>query len=249
MQFVGCTNVLIEGVTLIDAPFWVVHPVFCTNVIVRGITIDSPHINNDGVDPDACVDVLIERNVITSGDDCVAIKSGRDADAWQVGQPSRNLIVRNNTCYGPGNGFAVGSELSGGVENVYIQQNTIVAGETALDFKSNLDRGAWVKDIVVDGLTAGQVSGCLSWTNDYHGGRGGHFPTLFQNFSISNVQCAQASKTAISAVGLPDMPIREVILQNVTVSQAETATKFKHTKGFDFTNVQVNGKTILAPSS
>jgi polygalacturonase len=102
VQFFGCRNVLIEGVTLIDSPFWVVHPTFCTNVIVRGVTVNSPHVNNDGVDPDASVDVLVEGNNITSGDDCVAIKAGRDADAWQLGQPTRNVIVRNNVCNGPG---------------------------------------------------------------------------------------------------------------------------------------------------
>ena len=239
VQFFGCTNVLVEGVTLIDSPFWVVHPTFSTNVIVRGITVNSPHVNNDGVDPDSCVDVLIERNNITSGDDCIAIKSGRDADSWQMGQPTQNVVVRGNICNGPGNGICVGSEMSGGVENVLAMNNTMVDVGSAIYFKSNLDRGAWVTDIVFDGVTVAHSSECISFTNNYHGARGGDFPTLFRNYSLSNVLCVSVSGTALSVDGLPQMPIADVRLTNVTVSQARRATSFNNTRRFVFDNVKV----------
>ncbi len=239
VQFFGCTNVLVEGVTLIDSPFWVVHPTFSTNVIVRGITVNSPYINNDGVDPDSCVDVLIEGNNITSGDDCVAIKSGRDADAWQMGQPTQNVVVRDNICNGPGNGICVGSEMAGGVENVIALNNSLVDVVSAVYFKSNLDRGAWVTDVVFDGVTVAHSKECIIFTNNYHGARGGEFPTLFRNYSLSNVHCASVSGTALSVDGLPQMPIADVKLTNVIVEQAQQATSFNNTRGFEFHNVKV----------
>merc|ERR1712086_181880 len=233
VQFFGCKNVLVEGVTLVDAPFWVIHPVFSTNVIIRGVTVDSPYINNDGIDPDSSVDVLIENNNITSGDDCIAIKSGRDADAWQVGQPSQNVIVRNNICNGPGNGVCVGSEMSGGVSNVIVTNNSIHNCETALYFKSNLDRGAWVRDIVVDGMIVEDgTRGCINFDNNYHYNYHGQFPTLFQNYSIRNFRCNRIKGTAISVDGLSQMPIRDVTIDHFVAEQVEKATSFKNTKGF-----------------
>ena len=136
--------------------------------------------------------MLVENNNITSGgehsplraslhglteaaaaccaqtDDCVAIKSGRDADAWQIGQPTRNVIVRNNLCNGPGNGICVGSEMAGGVSNVIVTNTTMVGGGSAIYFKSNLDRGAWIRDVVVDGFDAGHVKQCVAFDNNYH---------------------------------------------------------------------------------
>jgi polygalacturonase len=98
LQFFGCSNVLVRDVTIVDSTFWVVHPVYCNNVIVRGITVHSLAVNSDGTDPESCVDVLIENNSYVTGDDCISIKSGRDADAWRIGQPSENIVVRNIRC-------------------------------------------------------------------------------------------------------------------------------------------------------
>ena len=227
-----------------------------------------------GIDPDSSVDVLIENNNITSGDggfpvlahapyhlaraqfellglasDCIAIKSGRDADAWQVGQPSQNVIVRNNICNGPGNGVCVGSEMSGGVSNVIVTNNSIHNCETALYFKSNLDRGAWVRDIVVDGMFVEDgTRGCINFDNNYHYNYHGQFPTLFQNYSIRNFRCNRIKGTAISIDGLSQMPIRDVTIDHFVAEQVEKATSFKNTKGFMFTDVTINGKQVPAPT-
>lgn len=195
------------------------------------------------------MDVLIENNNITSGDDCVAIKSGRDADAWQMGQPTKNVIVRGNTCHGPGNGICIGSEMAGGVSNVIATNNTMVAVESAIYFKSNLDRGAWVTNVVVDGLLSQHAKECINFDNNYHGARGGNFPTLFKNYTLSNVHCTRITGTGISVDGLPQKPIQDVTLNNVQIEQAVKPTMFKNTEGFVFTNVKINGKDVPAPPS
>jgi len=138
--------------------------------------------------------------------------------------------------------------MSGGVDNLILKNNTIVAGGLALTFKSNLDRGAWITDVVVEGLQAGKVKGCIDFTNNYHGGRGGDFPTRFQNFTITDVECNEVTHTALSIEGLAEQPIENVTMRNVVVRQAMKASQFENTKDFVFRGVKVNGKTVDAPT-
>jgi polygalacturonase len=106
-----CRNVLVEGVTFQGSPFWTVHPVFCTNVTIRGIHVLPGTTNDDGVDPDSCRDVLIENCVFDTADDNIAIKAGRDQDAWGD-RPCENIVVRNCTgVHSKANGYCIGSEM------------------------------------------------------------------------------------------------------------------------------------------
>ena len=145
------------------------------------------------------------------------------------------------------NGICVGSEMAGGVENIVVTNNTVETTGAAIYFKSNLDRGAYVKDVVVDGLNAGRAGQCVKFDNNYHGARGGNFPTLFQNYTISNVRCGHMKSTALVVDGLPQMPVRDVVMKHVHVEQAAQATDFKNTVGFEFVDVTVNGKAVPAP--
>lgn len=114
---IGCSNILIEGITLIDSPFWVIHPVYSSNVIVHDVTVNSYNYNNDGCDPKSCTDVLIENCQFHTGDDAIAIKSGRDQDGWKVGRPAENIIIRNCTMDSKANDICVGSKISSGIRN------------------------------------------------------------------------------------------------------------------------------------
>lgn len=248
IQFYSCKNVLVEGVTLLDSTFWVVHPVYSINVIVRGVTVNSPHINNDGIDPESCVDVLIENNNVTSGDDCVSIKSGRDADAWRVGAPCENIIIRNLTCWSDANAVCVGSEMSGGVRRVLVDGHVKVgSAENAVQFKANLDRGAFISDVLVRGIDADQVKSAVSFTNNYHGARGGDFPTLFSNVTLDDVHCTTAKGAAISIDGLEERPIANVSITNVVVDHATSIAKVSGTSNLKFENVTVNGHHVPTP--
>ncbi len=242
IQLFDCRNVLVEGVTIKDSPFWVVHPTYCTNVTVRGINVDSWNTNNDGCDPDSSTDVLIEHCVFNTGDDSVAIKAGRDQDGWRVGKLSENIVVRHCTMNSEANGLCIGSEMSGGVRNIFLEKCTLGKLDSALYFKSNLDRGGCIENVFVRQIEAEEIGSLVMFRNDYHGYRGNHFPTSFRNFLIEDVTCGSARKYGVHIVGVEDAHIDNVFLKNVTIDRAKTATKIEYTDRVEYRNVTINGE-------
>ncbi len=242
VQLFDCRNVLIEDITLKDSPFWIVHPTYCTNVTVRRINVDSWNTNNDGCDPDSSTDVLIEDCVFNTGDDSVAIKAGRDQDAWRVGKLSQNIIVRNCQMNSKCNGLCIGSEMSGGVRNIFLENCKLGKLDSALYFKSNLDRGGCIENVFIRNIQAEEVDSLVMFTNDYHGYRGNHFPASFRNFLIENVQCGVAKKYGVHIVGVKDAHIDNVFLNNVNIVKAKTATKIQYVDRVEFRNVSINEK-------
>ncbi len=234
-----CTNVLIEGVTLNDYPFWCVHPTFCTNVTIRKLRIESHNSNNDGLDPDSCTDVLMEDCYLDQSDDCLAIKAGRDQDAWRAGKPCENIIVRNM----PTNfdGIAIGSECSGGVRNVFVYDCEYDDGNV-LYCKSNLDRGGFIKDIYVKNLKIGKAR-ILRLRNNYHGYRGGNFPTEFRNINIENVHIKEGDDETISITGVEGALVYDVFIKNVVVDMVSPPVlQIRLAENVVLTNVSIDGE-------
>src|ERR687890_2131599 len=155
-----CKNVLIEGVKIIDSPMWEVHPVLCENVIVRNLSIVTHGPNNDGCDPESSRDVLIERCMFDTGDDCIAIKSGRNADGRRINVPSEDIIVRDCEMRDGHGGVTIGSELSGGVRHVYAERNRMDSPQLdrALRLKDNAMRGGVLEHIYMRDVTVGQLA-------------------------------------------------------------------------------------------
>src|SRR5437763_340292 len=149
VEFNRCQNVLIEGVRIRRSPMWELHPLLCTNVIVRGVDIVSHGANNDGCDPESCRDVLIEKCLFDTGDDCIAIKSGRNSDGRRVNVPSVNLIIRDCTMRDGHAGTAIGSEISGSCSNVFVYNCEMSSPNLtcALRLKSNAVRGGVLQNI------------------------------------------------------------------------------------------------------
>ncbi len=131
-----CKNVLLEGFTMKRSPMWELNPTLCQNVTVRNVTIDSHGPNNDGCDPDACRDVLIEKCTFSTGDDCIAIKAGRNRDGRRVGVPCENLIVQDCVMKDGHGGVSIGSEVSGGIRNVYIERCQMSSPILSADYAS-----------------------------------------------------------------------------------------------------------------
>lgn len=163
LELVSCSGILIENIRIIDAPFWSIHPLCCNNVIVRGVTVDSTNLNNDGCDPESCRNVLIEDCYFHTGDDAIAIKSGRDNEAWRIGQPTENIIIRRCTFDTEINGLCIGSEISGGVRNVFAEDICILRASHGLYFKSNLDRGGYIEESGFAGF--GSTESIGRWSN------------------------------------------------------------------------------------
>lgn len=244
-----CTNVLIEGVTLRDSTFWVVHPVLCRNVTVRGITVDSMNGNNDGCDPDSCVDVLIEHCTFRTGDDSIAIKSGRDQDGWRVGRPTENVVIRNVTMGSRHSGLCIGSEMSGGVRNVYMEDCTAEAVSSALYFKGNVDRGGFVEHVRARRITVKQVrDGVVRFDTTYRAQdiRGGTTAPKFRDFLIEDVRCDEARTFGLSIEGLPGEPIRDVTIRRVEIKKAATPLRVTQTENVRFVEVTINGHAAVS---
>jgi polygalacturonase len=245
IQFLDCTNVLIEGVKVVDSPFWVIHPVLCRNVTVRGVTVESWNGNNDGCDPDSSVDVLIENCVFRTGDDSIAIKSGRDQDGWKVGRPAENIIIRNVLMGSRHSGVCIGSEMSGGVRNVWVEDCTVESASSAFYFKANLDRGGLVENIWARRVQVTKVrEGLVRFGTGYHGYRGGHFPPWFRNFHFTDITCEESSAYGIYLEGVAAAPIRNVTLERVRINRARVPLWLKFTEDLRFEKVEINGRKI-----
>ncbi len=250
-----CKNVLIEGVTLRDSPFWVVHPIFCTNVTVRGVKVDSFALNNDGCDPDSCTDVLIEDCTFHTGDDGIAIKAGRDADAWRDGRMCENIVIRHCRFQSKINGLCIGSEMSAGVRNVFMEDCQVAEGESCIYFKSNRDRGGCIQHVRVRRIQIeASRSAVIRFETNYHSYRGGNAPTRFNDFVIEDVQCTAAAAYFIFVDGSDDSPVENVRLRNVIVKSAREPVFLRGVSDISLQNVVVNGVRLpeqptLTPSS
>ena len=158
VDFIGCTNVLMENYRTVNTPFWQHHPVHCTNVVIRGVTVDSIGPNNDGFDPDACSNVLCENVTFNTGDDCIAIKSGKNLDTGYG--PAQDHVIQNCTMNSGHGGITLGSEMGGGVQNVYARNLAMLnqfwatnSLNIAIRIKTNMNRGGFVKNFYVTNVS------------------------------------------------------------------------------------------------
>lgn len=153
-----CNNILIEEVSMIHSPFWTLHPLFCKNVTVRKVKFINDGPNGDGCDPESCNNVLIEDCYFDTGDDCIAIKSGRNRDGLTANVPSQNMIVRNSTMKNGHGGVVVGSEISGGYKNLFVENCVMDSPELerAIRIKTNSARGGVIEGIYVRNVKVGQ---------------------------------------------------------------------------------------------
>lgn len=242
-----CTNVLIEGVTLRDSTFWVVHPIFCRNVTVRGITVESMNGNNDGCDPDSCTDVLIENCTFRTGDDAIAIKSGRDADGRRLARPSEGIVIRNILMGSRHSGLCIGSEMSGGVRHVFMEDCQVESVSAALYFKGNVDRGGVVEHVRARRIQVREVrEGLVRFDTNYRAQdlRGGHSPPVFRDFVLEDLTCAEARTYGLSIEGLPGTPIRDVVLRHVRVEQARTPFRITEAANLRLEEVVINSQAV-----
>jgi polygalacturonase len=244
IQFINCSRIKIEGVRIVESPFWIIHPVYSSHITIRDVDIESMRLNNDGVDIDSSTYVLVENSTFRTGDDAVVVKSGRDSEGRRIGKPSENIVIRNNTLLKVHNGFAIGSEMSGSVRNVFIENNKIERGRNLIYFKSNLDRGAVVENVHVRNIEVDYAShNLIRFQTDYHSFRGGNHPPVFRNFRIENVMCREA-ETGIRIEGHADSPITDVVIRDVTIETAKTPLVIHQHDEVELVDVTINGKEI-----
>jgi polygalacturonase len=242
----ACENVLIEGVRLRGAPFWQVHPVLCRNVIVRNLDILGHGPNNDGCDPECCAMVVIEGCTFDTGDDCIAIKSGRNADGRRVARPSEDIVIRNCRMKEGHGGVTIGSEISGGVRRVFAERCTMDSADLyyALRFKNNAARGGLLEDFHFRDIVVGQVSkAAIACDFNYEEGANGPFTPVLRNITIERLRTSGASRV-IDSQGLPKAPVTDVMLKDCSFDGVRETSVVRYTEGLRLQHVRVNGAEV-----
>lgn len=246
-------NILIEGVRIVNSPMWEIHPVLSTNVTVRGVNVDTHGPNNDGCNPESSRDVLIEDCVFDTGDDCIAIKSGRDADGRRVNVPSENIIVRNCTMKDGHGGVVIGSEISGGCRNVFVENCRMDSPnlDRALRFKSNARRGGVIENVFMRDVMIGRVSeAVLTIDFLYDTGATGSYRPVVRNVSLERVQSV-SSPRVMWIVGFPGVTIENVSFKDCIFRGVETAEVMNHAGSVWFKNVTIEpvqkGRSLNSP--
>ena len=248
---VRCRNVMIEGVTVRNVPFWQIHPILCTNVIVRGLTLDAPGPNTDGCDPESCNDVLIDNCSFNTGDDCIAVKSGRNGDGRRVNVPSENIVIRNCRMKNGHGGVTIGSEITGGVRNVFAENCKMDSPDlwNAIRLKNNALRGGLLEHIYFRRIVVGQVShAVLTIDFNYEEGAKGPFTPVVRDVRVETVVSGK-SLYAVDAQGLEGAPIYDVALGDCDFRNVAEPNIVRNVKGISFRNVKINGKPVtLTPT-
>jgi polygalacturonase len=243
---VRCRNVLIEGVRIIDSPMWVLHPLYSTNITVKGVTVDTRGPNTDGCDPDSCTDVLIKDCSFSDGDDCIAIKSGRDADGRRVNLPCQNLVIQNCTFKDGHGGIALGSETSGGIRNVFAEDCVFDSPnlDSAMRFKTNPARGGFIEDVHIRNCSVKTARVGIHMTMKYasSGARDGGSIPIVHNIDIRDSTFGHLTKQAVFIEGWSDAArITDVTIANCSFPPAPAASFITNASRVDFTGTSGTG--------
>ncbi len=239
-----CKNILIDSVNIKRSPMWVIHPVLCENVTVRNVSVISHGPNNDGCNPESSRNVLIQNCYFDTGDDCIAIKSGRNADGRRVDVASENIIIRGCTMKDGHGGVVIGSEMSGNVRNVFAEDCVMDSPnlDRALRIKTNSLRGGVVEHIYLRNITVGEVSDAVITINfNYSEGDVGQHTPVVRDIYVSNVT-SRKSRYVISLNGYERSPVTNLNVVDCRFEGVREGNKLRHYKNLNMKNVYINGQ-------
>jgi polygalacturonase len=257
----NCKKILLEGITFQNSPAWCLHPLMSEHITVRNVNVKNPWFaqNGDGIDLESCKYALIENSVFDVGDDALCMKSGRDAAGRERGMPVENVIIRNCIVYHAHGGFVIGSEMSGGARNIWVNDCTFIGTDIGLRFKTTRGRGGIVEKIYIKNISMKDIPGEAILFDMYYmardpvalAGEKREAPKVeflpvseatpqFRDMHISNVVCSGAEK-AIFIRGLPEMHVKNIVLENM-VLQAKRGIDCQEASGITFNNIKVISK-------
>lgn len=250
INFYSCNTILIEGVTLLNSPFWVIHPLFCESLIVRGVHIFNRGPNGDGCDPESSKNVLIENCIFDTGDDCIAIKSGRNADGRKWNIPSENIIVRNCKMKNGHGGVVIGSEISGGYKNLFVENCEMDSPELdrVIRIKTSSCRGGVIENVYVRNIKVGQCREAVLKINLQYENRekcDRSFPPVVRNVYMENVTC-EKSRYGVLITGLPDITnVCNINIDNCRFTNvAKDGNSISGAKDITFNKLYINDKLV-----
>lgn len=258
LGFTKCDRILLEGVKFQNSPAWCLHPLMCTNLTVRNISVKNPWYaqNGDGIDVESCRYVLIENSVFDVGDDGLCMKSGRDAEGRKRAMPTEDVIIRNCTVYNSHGGFVIGSEMSGGARNIFVNDCSFIGSDIGLRFKTTRGRGGVVENIYINNIVMKDIPGEAILFDMYYAaqdpialaGEKRVAPKVefkpvteetpqFKNIFIKDVICLGAEK-AVFIRGLPEMNIHDINLENIFIT-SHKGIEASEAQNINFTNVKI----------
>ena len=250
LSFVKSKRILLEGVTFRNSPSWCLHPLSCEDLTLDGVKVFNPWYsqNGDALDVESCKNVLIANCFFDAGDDAICLKSGKDEDGRRRGEPCENVIVRNNTVLHGHGGFVIGSEMSGGVKNVYVSECSFIGTDVGLRFKSARGRGGVVENIYINNINMIDIPNDALIADLYYAAKsapGEPIPSVseetpaFRNIYISDVFCRGAGRAAYLN-GLPEMPIENISIKNMVVTGAKEGIVVNQVAKLNIENVEID---------
>jgi len=248
VQFYRCKNVWIAGVKLIRSPMWNLHPVLCENVVIDKVKIISYGPNNDGCDPEACKNVWIKNCYFDTGDDCIAIKSGRDEDGRNIGRPAENHIIENCVMKNGHGGVVLGSEIAGGAKNIYAIRCQMDSPnlDRVLRIKTSSSRGGVIENVFLKDIQVGSFKEAAVKCNMFYEQPGNFIPTI-RNIWIENLRVAKGGKYALMIAAYPESPVANLRMVNCDIKGIQEPFQVDYVKNLQFQHVKINGQWVEAP--
>ena len=259
ISIVKCNKVLMEGITFKNSPSWCIHPLSCEDITLNKVTVSNPWYsqNGDALDLESCNKALIVNCSFDAGDDAICLNSGQDKEGRHRGEPCQNVIVKDNVVLHGHGGFVVGSEMSGGVRNIYVDNCTFLGTDVGLRFKSKRGRGGLVENIYISNINMIGIPAEAILFDLFYGGQSPTEVTAedtkdkapvvppvteetpaFRNIYISNIAC-KGSGRAIFFNGLPEMPIQNINIDNIIVTDAKEGIVLSQADGVKINNVTI----------
>lgn len=254
IQFYQCTGILLEGFTIRNSPFWLIHPLLSENIIVRKIHAESHGPNNDGIDPESCRNVIIYDCYFDTGDDCIAIKSGRDHDGRKWNRMSENILIIACRMKNGHGGVSIGSEVSGGCRNVVVDSCKMDSPELerALRIKTNSLRGGIIENIYFSNISVGEVKESvldIDCQYELKNSSAGNFPPLIRNIFLTNIT-SRKSRYALFLKGVPGyVSLDQIVINNALFDGVQKGNFLENTGNIRLEKVYINGLECSLPAT
>jgi len=229
---------------------WNVNPVLCENVTVDGVTIIAHGPNTDGVDPESCKNVLIKNCFFDTGDDCIAIKSGRDEDGRTIGKPAENHIIENCEMKDGHGGVVIGSEISGGARNIYAINCKMNSPnlERILRIKTSSSRGGIIENVFMKDVQVGTYRDAAVTCNMFYE-QPGNFMPVIRNILVENLNVEKGGNFGVFVKAYKESPVINLTMVNCTINGVKTPMEVDHVENMRFQNVKINGQIAKVPGA
>ncbi len=249
-----CKNVLIDSVTILNSPMWIIHPVLSENVTIQNVRVASHGPNSDGCDPESCRNVLIRNCYFDTGDDCIALKSGRNQDGRRIGRPIENVVVQGCRMKDGHGGVVIGSEVSGGARNIFAEDCQMDSPnlDRAIRVKTNKVRGGTIENLYFRNIMVGEVDEAVVRVNmryPIYSDTNQTFIPVVRNIYVENVQSSKSEYGLLVEGYSDEHPVRNIHLENCRFEGVQKGNSIEYAEGLHFEDFYLNGELVKSPAS